>query len=208
MASEQEQAAIIRELKGVHMPRVVDLGAYRGEEYQWMRHALYPLGRYVAVEADPRNAAVIKANFPRDVLLIEAAIGATSGVATLHLCDNQTGQAIASSSIRAPKDHLLHFDWCTFRETIKVPMVTLDEICSAWSIDRIDLLWCDIQGAERDMIAGATEALKRTRLVMIEAEEVEMYEGQALKPELLAMLPDFDVVEDFGYNVLLRRRGA
>jgi hypothetical protein len=40
--------------------------------------------------------------------------------------------------------------------------------------------------------------------MMIEAEpEVELYEGQALKPELLAMLPDWKVLQDFGYNVLL-----
>ena len=56
------------------------------------------------------------------------------------------------------------------------------------------------------MIAGGAETLKRTRFIMIEAEEVEMYEGQALKPELLVLLPDFEVVEDFGYNVLLKRR--
>jgi hypothetical protein len=57
------------------------------------------------------------------------------------------------------------------------------------------------------MIAGGRETLKRTRFMMIEAEpEVELYEGQALKPELIAMLPEWEIVKDFGYNLLMANR--
>ncbi len=209
MATEQEQAAVIRALSGVaYDPVIIDLGAHHGEEYAWLE-ALGPR-RYIAVEADPRNAAILRSKLGRDsyVTIIEAAIAAHNGTATLHLCDNTADQAKGSSSIHKPTGHLEHFKWCTFDETVKVAALTLDQIAgNQFTPDiPIDLLWVDIQGAERDMIAGGTEALKRTRFIMIEAESVEMYEGQALKPELLALLPDFDVVEDFGYNVFLKRK--
>lgn len=212
MATEQEQAAVIRALTGTENPIVIDLGAHCGEEYEWLlRSYLAPLGHYVAVEADPRNAAALRTRlkYSKRVTLIEGAIASFDGDTTLHLCDNQTDQAKGSSSIHQPTGHLKFFEWCTFESTVQVEAFKLDTIVEAELLpsDSIDLLWVDIQGAERDMIAGGTEALKRTRFIMIEAESVELYEGQALKPELLALLPDFEVVEDLGYNVFLRRRG-
>jgi FkbM family methyltransferase len=209
LATNAEKTAITCALRhpssNDRTPRtVVELGAHRGEEFQWMRTALCPLRRYIAVEADPRSFEVL-AHIPQ-IEYVNAAIASFDGVTTLHLCDNEAGQAKGSSSIHQPTGHLEYFEWCTFDQQVQVPCIQLDTLCR--DIAMIDLLWVDIQGAERDMIAGGTETLKkRTRYIMIEAEEVEMYEGQALKPELLAMLPDFEVIEDFGYNVFLGRRG-
>lgn len=210
MATEQEQAAVIRALHETDRPIVVvDLGSHHADEHYWLS-GLFELARYIAVEADPRNAAVIRNRFrpvmgKEQVTLIEGAIAAHNGTIKLHLCDNKADQAKGSSSTHQPTGHLEHFKWCTFDESVEVPAITLDKL--AVDIPVIDLLWADLQGAERDMIAGGTEALKRVRFLMIEAESVELYEGQALKPELLALLPDFEVVEDLGYNVFLRRRG-
>ena len=210
MATEQEQAAVIRALAGVaYDPVIIDLGAHHGEEYAWLE-ALGPR-RYIAIEADPRNAAVLRSKLGRDcyVTIIEAAIAEYNGLVTLHLCDNTAViRRKAQSSIHKPTGHLEHFKWCTFEQKVQVVALTLDHLVSNQLPPDvpIDLLWVDIQGAERDMIAGGQEAMKRTRFIMIEAESVEMYAGQALKPELLALLPDFEVVEDFGYNVFLKRR--
>ncbi len=211
MATEQEQAAVIRALAGKEFPVIIDLGAHHGEEYEWLSRCCGRLGQYIAVEADPRNVIELTRvlmGVPR-TKVIYSAIAEHNGLVTLHLCDNKADQAKGSSSIHKPTGHLEHFKWCTFDERTSVPAINLDLLLETHLPDDIpiDLLWVDIQGAERDMIAGGTEALKRTRFLMIEAESVEMYEGQALKPELLALLPDFEVVEDFGYNCFLRRRG-
>jgi hypothetical protein len=53
------------------------------------------------------------------------------------------------------------------------------------------------------MIAGGQAALEQTHFLFIEAESVEMYAGQATKPELLKLLPGWKVLEDFGFNILL-----
>ena len=210
MATEQEQKAVIAALKGKEFPVILDLGAHHGEEYEWLSRCCGRLGQYIAVEADPRNAEVLRSFLWKEprTLVIPSAIAESNGTATLHLCDNTADQAKGSSSIHRPTGHLQHFPWCTFEQTVTVTTVTLDFLCETSLPDEIviDLLWVDIQGSERDMIAGGTETLKRTRYIMIEAEEVEFYEGQALKPELLALLPDFEVAEDFGYNVFLRRK--
>jgi hypothetical protein len=89
-----------------------------------------------------------------------------------------------------------------------VPCYTLDTIFRCEGLAKIDLLWVDIQGAERDMIQGGGFALAHTRYLFIEAETEELYAGEALKPELLALLGDhgFALVQDFGCNVLLERK--
>ena len=89
-------------------------------------------------------------------------------------------------------------------------------LTQCWSLDHltyslgifgeIDMLWVDIQGAERDMIAGGQNALSRTRYLFIEAETTELYEGMALRDELLTLLPGFKVIEEFEYNLLLEAK--
>jgi hypothetical protein len=63
-----------------------------------------------------------------------------------------------------------------------------------------------VQGSEREVIAGGAEALSHTHYLFMEAEMRELYEGMALKPELLEMLPGWRVLRDFGYNVLMENK--
>ncbi len=84
-----------------------------------------------------------------------------------------------------------------------VHVYTLDAIFEREWLTKIDLLWVDIQGAERDMIAGGAKALSHTRYMFMEAETTELYEGQAMRGELLAMLPGWTLLGEFEANVLL-----
>ena len=208
MASEQEIKSIKTALAGTVKPIIIELGALFGEEYAWMEKEFNPLGKYLAVEADPRNCALFRQRLPT-LNLIEGAVAAKTGPVEFHQCDNDKDQAFGSGSIRAPKKHLEFFPWCRFDSKITVNGISLDSLYRARGLDSgVDLLWVDIQGAEKDAINGGGYALSRTRYMMIEAEEHEFYEGQALKTELLAMLPNWEVVQDFGFNLLLRRKDA
>ncbi len=217
MASIKERAAVSAIIKTLDNPVIVDLGAHKGEDTRWMLNAWKGWGtiRAVMVEADPRNVAQIDvygmlegpANPGRSafVSLMPAAIAAESGKVRFYQCDNGSGTEFASGSIRKPTGHLKYFPWCTFNEGIEIDAFTLDHVCTIAHLDHISILWCDIQGAERDMIAGGRKALAATSYIFIESEEVEFYEGQALRDELLSLLPDFYVMETFEYNLLLAR---
>ena len=85
-----------------------------------------------------------------------------------------------------------------------MPCVSLDDLFSQFGLEKIDLLWVDIQGSERDMIKGGQAALKKTRYCFMEVESIPLYEGEALKPELLSLMQGWDLVGEFEYNVLLR----
>jgi FkbM family methyltransferase len=203
VATSEEQSAVLNALSfGSPYPVIVDLGAYQAEEYYWLYPALAP-SRYIAVEADPRNAAHIRNKRLPGLQLIECAIADHDGFTWFHQCGNDVDMAINSGSIRRPTGHLQHFPWCTFMRSIEIPCVTLDSLFPRMDID---LIWCDVQGAERDVIAGGLETLKRTRFLFLESELVEFYEGQALRPELLSMLPDWEVIQECECNLFLRNR--
>lgn len=110
-----------------------------------------------------------------------------------------------SSSIRKPK--LIRDDYpeMTFVEE-KVFVTTLDYHCRQHDIPQIDFIWADIQGAELDMIAGGKDMLAKTRYLYTEFLNREHYEGQGTLDDILTMLPSFDVIENYGSDVLLKNR--
>jgi len=203
MSSLAEKEAVRGILAGFGSnPVIVELGAHVGEESQW----IIPLcnhPRYIAIEPDGTNYVFLRNLLPVGSIAIRGAVASFNGHCDFHESENLESKNRASGSIRNPTGHLKHFPEVTFSKTT-VPCRTLDFYAEWEHIDHIDLLWCDIQGAERDMIEGGRATLAKTRYMMIEAEpEVELYEGQALKPELIAMLPDWVVLKDFGYNLLM-----
>lgn len=201
MSSAAEKEAVRGILAGFGPnPMIVELGAHVGEEAEWIM-PLCNQPRYLMVEPDIRNYQRIRRYPGLDV--INCAIASYNGETVFFMSENIESNNNASGSIRMPTGHIDHFPQVTFMAA-KSPCYTLDKIAYDEHIDHIDLLWCDIQGAERDMIEGGRATLAKTRYMMIEAEpEVELYEGQALKPELIAMLPDWVVLKDFGYNLLM-----
>jgi FkbM family methyltransferase len=204
---EQVRARIVDVLQATASPVVVELGAQDGDDTYWLYPAAGPNATYVAVEPDPRNAVVFRERFGRtNIRFRPYAVNDQNGNCILHLCDNDTGQELASSSICRPTGHLEHFPWCRFDKEFRVPCVTLDELFSREQLNYIDVLWVDIQGAENRMIRAGRDALWRTRYMFLEAETKELYEGQALRDELLAMLPEWDIVEEFEWNLLLKNR--
>jgi hypothetical protein len=54
----------------------------------------------------------------------------------------------------------------------------------------VGLLKIDVQGFERAVLAGASETLKRTAYVLIEANFVSLYEGDLLLPQLHELMLD------------------
>ena len=203
MSSQSEKNAVILAMSTVEAPVILELGAHLGEEYQWLSQ-LKP-SKYVMVEPDPENYAKLSRIRDPIVSLTRGAISYWNKQdGDFYPAWNRESLNHASGSIRKPTGHLKHFPEVDFGH-ISIPFYTLEAIAALEELYHIDLLWCDIQGAERDMIEGGRATLRKTRYMMIEAEpEVELYEGQALKPELIAMLPEWEIIKDFGYNLFMR----
>ena len=122
--------------------RVLDLGAHVGT----FSLAAAALGYEVlAVEASPRNAALlqasIEANEFRQIRLIHAAVSDRSG--SLEFCANGPWGHVSTGHTVVP--------------TVRVPAVTAEQILDDHGWDRVDFVKIDIEGSE----VAALEGMKR-----------------------------------------------
>jgi FkbM family methyltransferase len=225
----QERRAVMEALRSIQSPCthgfcIAEIGAHCGEDEEFLRHAC-PCPdadiHYLLVEPDPRNCNAIL-NRPWQVSpdkpfgeprpinrtrrLIIGAVSDKDGEALFHMSENPRENNHASGSLLEPTGHIAGMPWITFEKSTWVQTFTLDTIFNAEYLSKVDMLWTDLQGSERAMIAGGHEALSHTRFVFMETEKVELYRGQALKEELVRLMygRSFSVVEEFDYNVLFR----
>ena len=127
------------------------------------------------------------------------AVAAVDGVAPFHVSGSTDGVPFTyGSSLYAPAPHLATaYSEIVFDETVTVPTITLDTYVHQHRLERIDFIWADTQGAERDLILGGRRALARTRYLYTEYAEPPLYVGQPSRAEILALLPGWRVVADW-----------
>ena len=120
-----------------------------------------------------------------------------------HVVDRYYG----SSSIRKPKLVKESFPAMTFEET-KVYVKSLDSHIRQQKLEGfpIDFIWCDIQGAEGDLIRGGFNTFKNVRYFYTEYDNAESYEGQSNLQQIMELLETFEVVEDYGGDILLKNK--
>jgi FkbM family methyltransferase len=188
--------AITYLLHHIEKPIIFEIGANTGQDTYILSNIR---GSVVhAFECDEKNELHSLDN----VIVNRHAISDKEGELEFNRSSNSE-----SGSIKNPKNHLTKYAHITFGEKIKVKSTTLDIYCKKNNIDAIDFLWCDIQGAEEEMILGGTEILPKTKYIYTEYSNDEMYECQITLKRILELLPDFEVIGYFDFdNVLLRNK--
>jgi FkbM family methyltransferase len=197
-------------------PLILEIGANDGGHTKWFLETFENPTIY-CFEPDPRASARWRRNIGTrtNVRLFELAMSDRDGEITFYQSGGERDGAHTetmpdgwdlSGSIRKPKDHLLIEPGVTFESTIRVATTSLDRWADEHSIGAIDLLWMDVQGAERDVLSGGRRALARTRFLYTEYSEREMYEGQYTFKQLVKALPGFEVVTRYPADV--RRRNT
>jgi 2-O-methyltransferase len=179
---------------------IFDIGACEGEDS--IRYAReFPNARIYAFEPVPSNMATLQRQLAAygasHVRAFPLAMSDERGTATFHVSsgspeglpksqDWEYGNK--SSSLLPPAELSVHYPWLKFELAIEVPTETLAHFCAAHSIDRIDFIHMDVQGAELKVLHGAGELLQRVRAIWLEAESVPLYAGQPLAGEIQAFM--------------------
>jgi FkbM family methyltransferase len=140
---------------------VVDVGAGMGEELPYLSHSVGRSGRVIAVEAHPFTYGgllrAISANQLENCEPVWAAISDETGTAVL----SDLQDLDANTTVARPVGEA----------QVEVPAFTLDDMAARMSIDRVDLLKMNIEGAERFAIRGATRVLHQTGHVVISCHD-------------------------------------
>ena len=148
---------------GVQRGRYIDIGGghpVAGSVSFWF----YQRGwSGIVVEPQPDLVRLHRRLRPRDTL-VEAVVGSTSGEAEFFKIERLHGLSTTiASNADAACSRGVGF------EVMRRPSLSLADLCRAYEINAVDFLKIDVEGAERDVLAGADWSLCRPRIIVLEA---------------------------------------
>lgn len=125
-----------------------------------------------------------------------------NGIGDFYVC---SGRADASSSALPPKEHLVKHPDILFenKDIIKVQYLTIDEWARQNNIEYIDLMWLDMQGAERQTLEASPNILSKVQVIHSEVSMVETYSGVCLYKDYKLWMESkgfYVAHEDMKYN--------
>lgn len=174
-------------------PVIIDAGAFDGNESVLMAN-MWPNGTVHAFEPVPYlyHKVVANSKGTPNIIPYNFALSSVNGMASLHLAVNDDAPTIPvmSSSLLPPQYHHLLSPEVIFPTTIPVFTYTLDSWAEAFNIDRVDLMWLDMQGVELDVLLASPKILKTTSVIVIEVEFEQVYKGQYLYQDIKTFLED------------------
>lgn len=133
---------------------ILDIGAGAGEETLTFSRAVGTTGRVISVEAHPRTfhclEKLVQYNRLRNVIAVHRAVAEPCCLRT---------------TIEDSPQYLRNRSNCG--QGFSVPAITIDELCRLLSLNRIDFLKMNIEGAERFAIRGMTQTLERVRKLCV-----------------------------------------
>ena len=200
---------IIKELVNKQNPTIFEIGCADGQDTIDFINTFGELNIH-CFEPEPKNINIVKStiNYNKHYLF-EGVVSNKNGEVIFNRSNTDNPEQLSySGSIKEPKEHLNEWPGIRFDESIKVNSITLDKYCENNCIEIIDFIWADVQGAEEDMILGGLNTFKnKVRFLYTEYSNKEYYVGQINLERLTKFMgDDWEVIHDFGTDVLLRNK--
>ena len=166
------------------------VGGYLGTEVRTFLDQ-YPAAEIVIFEPSRRYFPRLQSAYASEprVKCLPFAVGETPGSANFH-----EGSLNGVGSLLPIRTHADDQTWIpkslTPAESYPVLVVTLDTLPDLANRP-IDLLWCEVQGAELLVLKGAVDTLRRCRCLFLEVATTQLtYDGQCRLADLRAFLKE------------------
>jgi FkbM family methyltransferase len=168
---------------------ILDVGSRDGYQSVEFR-TWFPKAKVVAFEANPGQLSLCNnVTNGHDIQVVGKAVGDFNGKTKFYTSNNNIG----ASSLLKINGHPRSAQWP--QQEVEVDVIRLDNWCADNSITKVDLLWVDVQGAERMVFEGCGDMLKDVKCICTEVELAHMYEGSILKDELDKLLKEKGFIE-------------
>jgi len=206
---------------GITPRGVINVGAHTGAELQL--YLMLGFTRVLLIEPHPyvqellrrrvaeynaivaELASLVDADLSRDnawadpwCVVVQCAAGARDGEADLHCTTDSTLSTLLDISDDAAEDVRLV-------ERVRVPLRRIDtlmgELPPAWKAEELNVMWANVQGAERDVLEGARSTLRHLDLVTVELNYDQRYVDVSLPREVDSILRADGLLPTFGLGV-------
>lgn len=165
--------------KGMNPSVIYDIGANKGG---WARsiRSVFPHARVEEFEGNPKHAR------PGVHLVL---LGEKDAVVPFYTCTTDTDDT-GASIYRETSRHFLPATCAILQR----PLVPLDTYRASSNLPPPDFLKLDVQGAELDVLRGATECLKTTSYLLLEVSLHRWNQGAPMIEEVIRFLDDREYV--------------
>jgi FkbM family methyltransferase len=176
---------------------VVDVGAHYGRYTLIAAKRVGPKGKVIAIEADPQNFEMLTKNIKlnelsaENVITLNCAASSTKSKVKLSIPEEKkSGQTIYSSIIpgRAPTEKFIEID-----------ANTLDNILqeNGISVEYVNWIKIDVEGAEFEVLKGATNILSKSKDISILIEIHNIEDGKNLYEPIMDLLNNYNFKKEF-----------
>jgi FkbM family methyltransferase len=177
---------IIKSIIDSEAPVIFDIGAHHGESIDYLRK-FFPKGTIYSFEPDPDSFSILSNKKSSTNKLYNLALSDRSGSSIFyrnkisHTNSLNKVNINSQDSIRAQNEKLLQNSSYLkeINAEIKINTITLDEFIDTNSIELIDLLKVDVQGAEEKVFKGAVNSLSKIQSIIVEISLYDFYENGA-----------------------------
>ncbi len=172
--------AIIRPLFTTTTPVILDIGAHKGESISRFASA-FPDCKIISVEPNPELVGALTADYGDRATIIEKAVAACEGTIDLFV-NEQTGTSSLLRINEESRDSITIQDegiagLGAINKQIQVESTTIDAIARSHDLNSIELIKIDVQGAELDVLRGASRSLAITSVIEVEISFFDFWES-------------------------------
>lgn len=184
-----EGHAIYYALKNIKNPIVFDIGAYHGE-FTEIAHRLFPDAKYHCFEPDPIAFNDLNKwyGYKSNIHCNNFAISDLNGKRILYTNNNDSG--LCSLNKRE-----LDLQGIKFNKEIPIESMRLETYCKDYSVNIIDYLKLDIEGAELSVLSDAYNMIENGRINNIQ------FEFGGCNIDSRTFMKDFYILLSSAYNI-------
>jgi FkbM family methyltransferase len=168
---------------GIEPRSIMDIGSYDAfDAIRLKQH--YPQARVMAFEADPDRFTVVNRNTSENgVVAVQCAVGSIDGY--LGWYQSKTADGVGSQGSFFPHAKQIPGIFQSKAPT-EVQVTRLDTYCRQNSIDKIDLIHIDVEGAEYEVLTGLGDI--RPKMIFLEMIARQTWKGARSSADLHRLL--------------------
>ena len=173
---------------------VVDVGAHYGRYTLIAAKRIGPKGKVIAIEADPKNFDMlnknIKLNKLEHIITLNYAASSNKSKVKLSIPEKKSGHTIYSSIISSRASTV---------KFIEVNANTLDNLLheNGISIEEVNWIKIDVEGAELEVLKGATSVLSKSKEIALLIEIHNIEDGKNLYQPIMDLLNNYNFKKEF-----------